>query len=118
MVPQNDEQGRIVSALALAAQRDDRAAFRAELHAEVSAICDGGPWHAAFGVDQVTELALMLLQANGAELTVEMANSSPGLVVRRAGAALAVLTVETHADRVVSLWAVTAPAKLRRWHRP
>jgi hypothetical protein len=113
-----NEQGRIVLALALAARRDDRAAFRAELHAEVSAICDGGPWHAAFGVEEVTDLALLLLQGNGTELTVEMANGAPALVVRRAGVALAVLAVETHAGRVVSLWAVTAPAKLRRWHRP
>jgi RNA polymerase sigma-70 factor (ECF subfamily) len=113
-----EEQGQIVRRLALAARCNDRAAFRAELHAEVGAVCDGGPWKTASGTDQVTEVALTLLQVSGAEVTVEPANGSPSLVIRRDGAALAVLIVTTRGDRVVNLWAVTAPAKVRRWCRP
>ncbi|WP_250032779.1 hypothetical protein [Paractinoplanes maris] len=113
-----EEQGGIVRRLALAARRNDRAAFRAELHAGVRAVCDGGPWKTASGTDQVTEVALTLLRVSGGEVSVEPANGSPSLVVRRNGAALAVLIVATGGDRVVNLWAVTAPAKLRRWCRP
>jgi RNA polymerase sigma-70 factor (ECF subfamily) len=50
-------------------------------------------------------------------LTIEAVNGLAGLVVRRAGRAIAVAAIEAADTGVAAIWTVLNPAKLRNWHR-
>jgi hypothetical protein len=88
------------------------------LDAEVIALCDGapglGPVHGAGEVGRLCEV--LLCGRPGAELSVESVNGRPGLALRRAGQALAVVAVQPTETHVLALWIVVSPAKLTRWH--
>jgi RNA polymerase sigma-70 factor (ECF subfamily) len=111
----------LVRGLAAACRRGDLDGLRAVLDADATAVCDGGgvvpaigPVH---GAGDVARLAAVLLRERpGVELTVEAVNGGPGLALRSAGRAVAVVAVDTAGTGITVLWIVLNPAKLHRWH--
>ena len=111
----------VVHRLAAACRQRDIVALHAALDRHVLAVCDtGGRLPGATdtvqgptGVAQV--LAGLCWQAD-TELTIGAVNGQPGLAVRCAGRAVAVIDVLV-AEQVV-LWIVLNPAKLDAWHLP
>jgi len=109
-----------VRRLAAACRAGDGVAIEAVLDPDAVAVCDSGghvpaPLRPVHGAAQIARLIQALLP--GADLTVESVNGRAALLVRRAGTAVAVITVGCHEDRATTLWAVLNPAKLRGWHR-
>ncbi|SNQ50480.1 hypothetical protein FRACA_470028 [Frankia canadensis] len=109
-----------VRRLAAACRAGDGVAIEAVLDPDAVAVCDSGghvpaPLRPVHGAAQIARLIQALLP--GADLTVESVNGRAALLVRRAGTAVAVITVACHEDRATTLWAVLNPAKLRGWHR-
>lgn len=107
----------VVRRLAAACRTGDATALLAP---DVVAVCDGGgrvpaPILPLRGAAEVAWLLHALLPGN--DLTVAGVNGRPGLVLRRAGRAVAVIAVTGDHDRVTALWVVLNPAKLRAWHR-
>lgn len=118
-----DRHGDVVRRFVEACQLADIGAVRAVLDDDAIAVCDGGglvpavanPVH---GAENVARLVMVLLGWQpGTDLTVESVNGQPGLALRRAGLALAVAGVTVAGTKVVILWIVLNPAKLRGWHR-
>ena len=107
----------VVRRLAAACRTGD---VRAVLHPDVVAVCDGGgrvpaPILPLHGSAEVAWLLHALLP--GTDLMVAVVNGRAGLVLRRAGRAVAVIAVTGADDRVTALWVVLNPAKLQAWHR-
>ncbi|TYB50068.1 hypothetical protein FXF69_12055 [Actinomadura chibensis] len=102
----------------------DAAALRAVLAADAMVVSDGGgkvraPVHPTHGADAVARFVTTLLAGQpGTAITVEPVNGRAGLVLRRAGQAVAVVGVSVAEARVTAVWIVLNPDKLRRWHRP
>jgi hypothetical protein len=110
----------VVREFADACRSGDLAGIRAALHPEVVAVCDGGgPGHPVRGAGPVARLvAEVLCGRPGTALTVESVNGSAGLALwALSGEAVAVVAVDTAAARIVALWIVLNPAKLRGWRR-
>ena len=108
----------VVGRLAAACHTGDVSAIEALLDPEAVAVCDGGgrvpaPIGPVRGADDVARLLHTLLA--GRALTVASVNGSPGLVIRQAGRAVAVIAVSGDEDRATALWIVLNPAKLRGW---
>jgi RNA polymerase sigma-70 factor (ECF subfamily) len=117
--PQDD----IVSRLADACRVADAAALRALLDDDAVAVCDSGgfvpaPPGPVVGADDVAVLvAGLLCGLPDTDLTVESVNGGAGIAIRRAGRALAVVSVRSADGRVIALWIVLNPAKIRAFHR-
>ena len=118
-----DRHDDVVRRLIEACQQRDISAVRAVLDADAIAVCDGGgleptetnPVH---GAENVARLVMVLLgRQPDADLTVESVNGQPGLALRRAGQAIAVVGVTVAGTKVAILWVVLNPAKLRGWLR-
>ncbi len=111
----------VVGRFAEACRSGDIAAIRAILDADVIAVCDSGPVPApglTHGPEHVAQLASVLLgEQPDTELTLESVNGRPGLALRRAGQAIAVVGITVAGLKVAVLWIVLNPAKLRGWHR-
>jgi RNA polymerase sigma-70 factor (ECF subfamily) len=60
----------------------------------------------------------LLTDLPGADLAVETVNGRAGLVVRRAGQAVAVVSLSVAGAEATAVWVVLNPDKLRSWHRP
>ena len=113
----------VVRRFAEACELVDIVALRAALDADATAVCDGGglvpaalgPVH---GAEDVAQLAAVLLgRQPDVELTTEAVNGRAGLALRRAGQAIAVVSVTVVDAKVGVLWIVLNPAKLHGWHR-
>ncbi|MFC4052753.1 nuclear transport factor 2 family protein [Actinomadura syzygii] len=118
---------------AAACRGGDAAALRALLAADAMVVSDGGgkvraPVHPTHGADAVARFVTNLLACqprtgqpdpgeSGTDVTVESVNGRAGLVLRRAGQAIAVVGVSVADARVTAVWIVLNPDKLRRWHR-
>jgi RNA polymerase sigma-70 factor (ECF subfamily) len=118
-----DQHDDVVRRLAAACQQGDIGAVRAVLDAGAFAVCDGGeliptvtsPVH---GAENAARLVMVLLGWQpDADVTVESVNGQPGLALRRAGQAIAVIGVTVIDAKAAILWVVLNPAKLRGWHR-
>jgi RNA polymerase sigma-70 factor (ECF subfamily) len=113
----------VVRRFAEACQRGDIAALRAALDADATAVCDGGGLVPAalgpiYGAEDVAQLAATLLgRQPDVELTTEAVNGQAGLALRRAGQAIAVVSVTVVDAKLGALWIVLNPAKLHGWHR-
>ena len=100
----------------------DGAVF-AVLAADAVAVCDGGakvraPVHPIHGAHEVALLVDALLTGRSdAVLTVEAVNGHAGLTLRRAGTAVAAVSVGVAGTEVTAVWIVLNPDKLRGWHR-
>ncbi|WP_344661143.1 siderophore-interacting protein [Catenulispora subtropica] len=118
--PDNDDA---LVQLAEAGRWGDAVALRSVLAPDVVAICDSDgliPMLAepVYGVDDVSALLAALLGGRpDTEPAIEAVNGRPGLVVRRAGKAVAVLAAPADGARIGTLWIVLNPAKLHRWDR-
>lgn len=100
---------------------DDLNALEDLLAADAIVVSDGGgkvrtpvvPVHGATEAAHFVS-ALLCGQRN---LAIEAVNGRPGLVLRREGQALAVISVTVDRDRVAAVWITLNPDKLRNWHR-
>jgi RNA polymerase sigma-70 factor (ECF subfamily) len=110
----------VVREFAEACRRSDPAGIRAALSPDVVAICDGGgPAHPVHGPPAVTTLVTTVLCGRpDTSLTLESVNGTEGLALwTLSGQALAVVAVDVAAARIIALWIVLNPAKLRTWRR-
>lgn len=110
----------VVRRLAAARQSGEVVAIGAALDPDVVAVCDSGgrvraPIRPVHGAANVARLLHALL--SGTELTIETVNGRAGLVIRRAGIAVAVIAVSCDEGRAATVWVVLNPVKLRGWHR-
>ena len=110
----------VVRRLAAACRIGEVEAIAAVLSPDAVAVCDGGgrvpaPVMPLRGTGEVTWLLRTLLAAT--DPGVESINGRAGLVLRRAGRALAVIAVTCDQDHVTALWVVLNPNKLRGWNR-
>jgi SnoaL-like domain len=114
----------VVRRFADACRSGDIAALRTTLDADALAVCDTGgmpapvalgPFH---GAENVAQMVTSLLDGQpDAELTIEAVNGRPGLALRRAGRAVAVVAVTVADIKIAIVWIVLNPAKLTSWHR-
>lgn len=71
------------------------------------------------GADAVARFVTALLTGQpGTEVAVASVNGRTGLALRRAGQAVAVVSLSVAGTRVTAVWIVLNPDKLQRWHRP
>ena len=115
---------RVTARFAAACDRGDPAGLSATLAADAIVVSDGGgKVRAAIrptrGGDAVARfIAALLAGLPRTVVTVESMNGRAGLVVRRAGQAVAVANLSIAGTEVTAVWIVLNPDKLRRWHRP
>jgi RNA polymerase sigma-70 factor (ECF subfamily) len=108
---------------AAACDRADIAALTALMSADAVVVCDGGgkvraPVRPIRGATEVARFVAALLSGRAGEvLTVEPVNGRAGLTLRRAGRAVAVVSVSIAGDEVTAVWIVLNPDKLHSWHR-
>lgn len=122
MVADPTMHDHVVRRFAAACGTGDVAALKAVLAADVVAVCDGGgkvraPARPIPGADEVARFVAALVTGSGAVPAVEPVNGRAGLTLRRAGRAVAVLSVSVTGAEVTAVWIVLNPDKLRRWHR-
>jgi RNA polymerase sigma-70 factor, ECF subfamily len=92
------------------------------LAADAVLVVDGGgavlaPLHPIRGAAHaVAALRSLLTTRPEAILSVESVNGHPGLVLRDAGQAAAVVALRIVDTLIVDLWIVLNPAKLAAWH--
>ncbi|WP_236686804.1 sigma factor [Cellulomonas sp. FA1] len=114
----------VVDALRDAWRRRDVAAVVAVLDPSCVAVVDGGgvvsaPAAPVVGATAVAELlAGVAERAPGLALARVVANGEPALLAHDGGQVLAVVGVGVRDGRVVDLWVVRDPARLRGWRVP
>lgn len=104
-----------MQSLAAAIAGQDLTSIHDLLAGDVTMIVDGGlagTGGAFIGRDAV---ARELLDGQ-ADISVVGINGAPGLVARRDGKVVATVCARMRAGRVVMLWSVRNPEKLRRWN--
>ncbi|WP_432875849.1 hypothetical protein ACQPYH_24945 [Kribbella sp. CA-245084] len=109
----------VVHRFATACRAGSAGAIRSLLAREVVAISDGGGQVVAAmgpvrGVEQVAQCLAELLTPD-LDLTVEAVNGQPGVVLRRAAAVVAVVSLRVAGAKVAAVWIVLNPDKLRHW---
>ncbi|MCA2219715.1 sigma factor [Nonomuraea aurantiaca] len=115
---------RVARRFAAACDVGDAAALQAVLAADAMVVSDGGGKLRAavrptYGAAAVARFVTALLTGQpGTEVAVEPVNGRTGLVLRRAGRAVAVAGVSVAGAEVTAVWIVLNPDKLQRWHRP
>jgi RNA polymerase sigma-70 factor (ECF subfamily) len=116
-----DVQDGVVRDFAAACMLGSVAAVRSLLGPDVTVVSDGGgqvraalvPLH---GAEECARLVTDLLgHRQGTTLTVEAVNGGSGIVQRSAGQVTAVVTLGVVATKVVDVWIVLSPDKLRHW---
>ncbi|MFC5752401.1 hypothetical protein [Actinomadura rugatobispora] len=111
----------VVRRFAAACGTGDTAALEAVLAADAMVVSDGGGQvraaiHPTRGADAVARFVTALLTGRPRTVaTVESVNGRTGLVLRRAGRAVAVVSVSVAGAEVTAVWIVLNPDKLRRW---
>lgn len=130
--PQRDHPGEallarhdgVVRRFAAACGAGDTAALASVLAADAIVVSDGGgkvraAAHPTHGADAVARFMTALLAGRPRTVvTVRSVNGRTGLVLHRAGRAVAVVGVSTAGTAVTAAWITLNPDKLRRWHRP
>lgn len=107
---------------AAACDTGDSAALAAILAADAVVVCDGGgkvraPARPIQGAHEVaTFVAALLTDSSDTVLAVEPVNGRTGLTLRRAGRAVAVVSVSIAGTEVTAVWIVLNPDKLHGWH--
>lgn len=115
---------RIARRFAAACGAGDTAALMAVLAADAIVVSDGGgklraAVHPTHGADAVGRFITALLSGRPrTAVTVGSVNGRTGLVLRREGRRVAVVSVSTAGDEVIAVWIVLNPAKLEGRHRP
>ena len=112
----------IVRRFAFACTTGDIAAMRATLADDAIVVTDGGGQVRAAtqpirGADNVAcFLPTLLTRQPGTLLTIESVNGRTGLVLRRTGQAVAVVSLNIADSHITAVWIVLNPDKLTRWH--
>ncbi|GAA4386409.1 RNA polymerase sigma factor [Actinomadura verrucosospora] len=115
---------RIARRFAAACGAGDTAALMAVLAADAIVVSDGGgklraAVHPTHGADAVARFITALLSGSPrTAVTVGSVNGRTGLVLRREGRRVAVVSVSTAGDEVIAVWIVLNPAKLEGRQRP
>ncbi|WP_350275446.1 hypothetical protein [Kribbella sp. HUAS MG21] len=110
----------VVHRFATACRAGSAGAIRSLLAADVVAVSDGGGRVAAAtvpvrGAAQVARCLTELVRP-GTAPSVEAVNGEPGVVLRTLdGAVVAVLSLKVAGPKVVTVWIVLNPDKLRHW---
>ncbi|MGW7477061.1 hypothetical protein ACWGH8_00585 [Nonomuraea muscovyensis] len=113
---------RVARRFAVACQAGDTEALREVLAADAIVVSDGGgkvrvavrPTYGANAVARV--VTALLIDQPGTEPAIGSVNGRTGLVLRRAGKAVAVVSVSVAGAEVTAVWIILNPDKLRRWH--
>ncbi|RBQ20964.1 hypothetical protein DP939_07850 [Spongiactinospora rosea] len=117
-----DGHDRVVRRFAAACEAGDTAGLHAVLAANAMVVSDGGgrvraAVRPAHGADAVARFVTELLgDRTGTELSVRPVNGRSGMVLRRAGQAVAVVAVSVAGTEVTAVWIMLNPDKLRHWH--
>lgn len=112
---------RTVARFVSACRANDRAALASLFADDVVAISDGGGQVRAavepiYGKGEVAPFLLDLLSGQAElQLTGESVNGRAGVVVRRRGRVVAVVTLAVVGASVATVWISLNPAKMRRW---
>ena len=109
-----------ITALAIAAADQDADGVVSLLHPAVVTVVDSGghvdaPSTALPGPAAAAD-AVLRSAVSGDVMTASV-NGSPGIVIRQEGRITTVVCVRTDAGRIVELWIIRNPEKLRRWDR-
>ncbi|MEV5968008.1 hypothetical protein AB0L70_39950 [Kribbella sp. NPDC051952] len=97
------------------------AALRGMLAPEAVVVSDGGgkvaaELHPTRGADAVARrITEALSRQPGTALSVEAVNGQAGVVLRRAGAVVAVVSLSVAGAKIAAVWIVLNPDKLRHW---
>ncbi|MFF4625017.1 sigma-70 family RNA polymerase sigma factor family protein [Nonomuraea jabiensis] len=119
MLARHDQVARRFAA---ACQAGDTEALREVLAADAIVVSDGGgkvrvAVRPIYGADAVARVVTaLLIDQPETELTIGSVNGRTGLVLRRAGKAVAVVSVSVAGAEVTAVWIVLNPDKLQRWH--
>ncbi|MGW4404860.1 sigma factor [Nonomuraea sp. NPDC004702] len=113
---------RVARRFAAACQAGDTEALREVLAADAIVVSDGGgkvrvavrPAHGADAVARV--VTALLIDQPGTEPAIGSVNGRTGLVLRRAGKVVAVVSVSVAGAEVTAVWIILNPDKLQRWH--
>jgi RNA polymerase sigma-70 factor (ECF subfamily) len=115
---------RVVHRFAAACEKGDTATLETILAADAMVVSDGGgkvraPLSPVLGASEAARFVSVLLSGRESlALAVEPVNGRTGLVLRRAGQAIAVVSLTVAGHEVTAVWVVLNPDKLRSWHRP
>ena len=96
-------------------------AVRSMLAPEAVVVSDGGGKVASAlrpvrGLDEAAQRITELLSVEpGTALSVEAVNGQAGVVLRRAGQVMAVVSLNVTGRKVTAVWIVLNPDKLRHW---
>jgi RNA polymerase sigma-70 factor, ECF subfamily len=113
----------VVRRFAAACGAGDATALETVLAGDAIVVSDGGgkvraAAQPAHGADAVARFVTTLLAGRPrTAVTVRSVNGRAGLVLQRAGRAVAVVNVSTAGTVVTAVWITLNPDKLRRWHR-
>lgn len=110
-----------MKALSDALEARDELAIRAVLHRSVTLIIDSGG-HAQTASIPLTDQAaaaaeLMAVMTAGTSVAAASINAAPGITLARDGRVVGVLTAEVKTGRLLTVWLVCNPDKLRHWNR-
>ncbi|MFC5825916.1 hypothetical protein [Nonomuraea insulae] len=121
MLARHDQVARRFAA---ACETGDAAGLRSVLAMDALVVSDGGgklraPLRPIHGADAVARFVITLLAGGpGPEVELGSVNGRTGLVLRRGGQAVAVVSVSVAESEVTAVWIVLNPDKLKGWHRP
>ncbi|GGT47396.1 sigma factor [Nonomuraea spiralis] len=113
---------RVARRFAAACQAGDAEALREVLAADAIVVSDGGgkvrvAVRPTYGADAVARVVTaLLIDQPGTEPAIGSVNGRTGLVLRRAGKAVAVVSVSVAGAEVTAVWIILNPDKLQRWH--
>ncbi|MEV4374813.1 hypothetical protein AB0J71_47740 [Nonomuraea sp. NPDC049637] len=113
---------RVARLFAAACQAGDTEALRDVLAADAIVVSDGGgkvrvAVRPTYGADAVARVVTaLLIDQPGTEPAIGSVNGRTGLVLRRAGKAVAVVSVSVAGAEVTAVWIILNPDKLQRWH--
>ncbi|MGW2155773.1 hypothetical protein [Nonomuraea sp. NPDC001699] len=113
---------RVARRFAAACQAGDTEALREVLAADATVVSDGGgkvrvAVRPTYGADAVARVVTaLLIDQPGTEPAIGSVNGRTGLVLRRAGKAVAVVSVSVAGAEVTAVWIILNPDKLQRWH--
>jgi len=119
LVRRGDES--VVQEFATACSAGSVGALRRMLAPQAVVVSDGGGQvaaapHPVRGADAVAQCVTELLSLQpGTALTVQAVNGQAGVVLRRAGAVVAVVSLTVTGAKVAAVWIVLNPDKLRHW---
>ncbi|MEV4109342.1 hypothetical protein [Nonomuraea sp. NPDC049695] len=112
---------QVARRFAAACQAGDTEALREVLAADTIVVSDGGgkvrvAVRPTYGAEAVTRVVTaLLIDQPETKLAIGSVNGRTGLVLRRAGKVVAVVSVSVAGAEVTAVWIILNPDKLQRW---